>query len=249
MHPWIQADRPASNAKLSRLAPWGFCLAALSVLAAVLAGFGSQWHWWHFRRGFAILQCAAYGGLAAAILSGVGVAAGKGSRLWGGLAIFAGLLIFLIPWNWKRQARAVPAIHDITTDPDDPPAFFAVLPLRKGASNPSEYGGPKIAALQRAAYPDLAPLRMDLPPDPTLVRALDAARSLGWKIVAVSPRAGRLEATDRTFWFGFRDDIVVRVTADGRGSRLDVRSVSRVGKGDAGTNARRIRTFLKRIQK
>jgi uncharacterized protein (DUF1499 family) len=77
-----------------------------------------------------------------------------------------------------------------------------------------------------------------------LSRATEAARALGWEIVATAPADGRLEATDRTRWFGFRDDVVVRVRPDGSGSRVDARSVSRVGRSDLGTNARRIERFL-----
>ncbi|MGH7421143.1 MAG: DUF1499 domain-containing protein, partial [Candidatus Rokuibacteriota bacterium] len=85
-------------------------------------------------------------------------------------------------------------------------------------------------------------------PDRVLARAVDVARGLGWEIVAVAPAEGRLEATDRTPWFGFRDDVVVRVRPDGAGSRVDVRSVSRVGRSDLGTNARRIRGFLEALR-
>ena len=74
------------------------------------------------------------------------------------------------------------------------------------------------------------------------------ARDLGWEIVEASPSEGRIEATARTFWFGFKDDVVVRVTPSGDGSRIDVRSVSRVGKSDVGANAKRIRTYLERLQ-
>jgi uncharacterized protein (DUF1499 family) len=93
-------------------------------------------------------------------------------------------------------------------------------------------------------YPDLGPARFTAPPDRVFARAVDIARDLGWEIVATAPAEGRLEATDRTRWFGFRDDVVVRVRPDGAGSRVDVRSVSRVGRSDLGTNARRIRGFM-----
>jgi len=138
----------------------------------------------------------------------------------------------------------VPPIHDITTDPDDPPAFEALLPLRAGAPNPAEYGGAEVAARQRAGYPDLGPLVVAAPPERAYAAALAATLEMGWQIVAAEEDAGRIEASDRTFWFGFTDDIVVRIRPDGAGSRIDVRSTSRVGAGDAGTNAARIRAFL-----
>jgi uncharacterized protein (DUF1499 family) len=138
----------------------------------------------------------------------------------------------------------VPPIHDITTYPDDPPRFVAVLPLRRNAPNSADYAGPALAAQQRAGYPDLAPARFTAPPAVVLERATQVARDLGWAVVATAPAEGRLEATDRTRWFGFRDDVVVRVRPDGAGSRVDVRSVSRVGRSDLGTNARRIERLL-----
>jgi uncharacterized protein (DUF1499 family) len=124
----------------------------------------------------------------------------------------------------------------------------AVLPLRRGAPNSADYAGAALAAQQRAGYPDLGPARLAAPPDQVFARAVEIARGLGWQIVAAVPAEGRLEATDRTRWFGFRDDVVVRVTAEGTGTRVDVRSVSRVGRSDLGTNARRIRRFLEAVQ-
>jgi uncharacterized protein (DUF1499 family) len=123
-----------------------------------------------------------------------------------------------------------------------------VLPRRHGAPNPADHGGTALAAQQRAGYPDLAPGRFTAPPDRVFARALDVARGLGWEIVATAPAEGRLEATDRTRWFGFRDDVVVRVRPDGAGTRVDIRSVSRVGRSDLGTNARRIRGFVEALR-
>ena len=121
---------------------------------------------------------------------------------------------------------------------------MAVVPLRRDASNPVAYGGPEIAAEQKKAYPDIKPAVLGAPPAQAFDRALDAAKKQGWEIVAAVPAEGRIEATDTTRWFGFKDDVVVRVRPEGAGSRVDVRSVSRVGRGDVGTNARRIRGFL-----
>ncbi len=152
-----------------------------------------------------------------------------------------------VPWSYKQTAGRVPPIHDITTDTTDPPAFVAILPLRKDAPNPADYGGPDVAAQQRRAYPDLEPVSFDLAPDRLFARATAAAREMGWEIVAVVPAEGRIEATDTTFWYGFKDDVVIRITPIERGSRIDIRSVSRVGRNDIGANARRIRAFLESI--
>ena len=88
---------------------------------------------------------------------------------------------------------------------------------------------------------------MDATPADAFKRALQAARDMGWEIVAADAAAGRIEATDTTFWFGFKDDVVIRVEADGAGSRVDLRSVSRVGVGDVGANAARIRAYLRTL--
>jgi uncharacterized protein (DUF1499 family) len=227
----------------------GFILAVLSGIAAVLSGFGTRWDWWHFRTGFAILRWAAYGGTAAAVVSAAGVVLTQPGRMRRGFILsICGLLIgaavFVIPLCWWQTAKKVPPIHDISTDTENPPGFVSILPLRKDAPNPAEYGGPEVAVQQRAAYPDLAPVILLLPPNQAFERAYRTARKMGWKIVDRNQGEGRIEATDTTRWFGFKDDIVIRITPAANGSRADVRSVSRVGKSDVGTNARRIRKYL-----
>jgi uncharacterized protein (DUF1499 family) len=153
-----------------------------------------------------------------------------------------------VPASWWRTAREVPPIHDISTDTDNPPLFVAILPLREDASNPVEYGGAEVAAQQRKAYPDVQPLVLPIRPAQAFEHVLAAARGLGWGIVSAEPAEGRIEATDTTLWYGFKDDIVVRITSADQGSRIDVRSLSRVGRSDLGTNAARIRRFLRKIQ-
>ncbi len=241
-------------ARLARtLAGLGLALGILAGLALLAAGPGYRFGLWPLDTGFAILRYAAWGGIGAAVVAAagfaLGVAGGQRRAIWQGLAgLLIGLVVVGVPWSYVRSARAVPPIHDITTDPDDPPAFDAILPLRAGAANPATYGGPEVAAEQRRGYPDILPLVVDLPTDRTFDLALDAARALGWRIVASEPHRRRIEATDRTFWFGFSDDIVVRISPAGAGSRVDVRSVSRVGKSDTGTNAARIRAYLDRLR-
>jgi len=231
----------------------GFILAVLAALAAMLAGFGSRWGLWYFRTGFTILRWAAYVGVAAALASLIGAMLTRPTTLRRGFlfSIFGlviGILVFGVPWCYWRTVQRVPAIHDITTDTENPPRFASILPLRKTAPNLSEYGGPEIAIKQRAAYPDLAPAVLSVPPDKAYEQALTAARKMGWVIVDANPAEGRIEATDTTFWFGFKDDIVIRITPADPGSRVDIRSVSRVGKSDVGMNAKRIRKYLKELK-
>jgi len=233
--------------RLRRFAP---VIAGVALLLFVAAGSGTRLGLWDFRTGFQLLRWGAYLGIAGA---GLGIVAllwrPPGSRLWRPLlAIALGAVATLVPWLWMEQASRVPAIHDISTDTERPPQFVAVLPHRAGAPNPAAYGGPEIAAKQRAAYPDVVPLRLELPPAEVFARALAAARVSGWEIVAADSAEGRIEATATTFWFGFKDDVVVRVTPDGGGSRVDVRSVSRVGQSDVGANAARIRAYLDLLQ-
>ena len=163
-------------------------------------------------------------------------------RALAGLAI--GLVVVGLPARWLQIARSVPPIHDVTTDPGDPPTFEAILPLRAAAPNPAAYGGAQVAAQQAAAYPDIAPLEAPVPPQRAFDAALAAATGMGWQIVAAAPETGRIEATDRTLWFGFTDDIAVRIRPADGGSRIDLRSTSRVGVGDMGTNAARVREYL-----
>jgi uncharacterized protein (DUF1499 family) len=169
------------------------------------------------------------------------------ARLLAG-ALVIGIAVAFVPWQWQQRAQSVPRIHDITTDTSNPPQFVAVLPLRAGAPNTATYGGKEIADLQQKAYPDIQPLMVSAPPGVAFGWAKDAAESMGWQIVAADAGAGRIEATATTLWFGFKDDIVVRVAPADQGSRIDVRSVSRVGRSDIGTNAKRIREYLAKLR-
>jgi uncharacterized protein (DUF1499 family) len=154
------------------------------------------------------------------------------------------LPVVILPLSWLNTARSVPPIHDITTDTENPPQFDAILALRAEAPSSVEYGGESIASQQQEAYPEIQPILTDSSPDVAFTAALRAAHDLGWNIVAQKPQQGRIEAVDTTFWFGFKDDVVIRIKAREKGSRVDIRSVSRVGRSDVGTNARRIREFI-----
>jgi uncharacterized protein (DUF1499 family) len=200
---------------------------------------------------FGLLKWSVYGALATLALSIIGMivaARRRSSMRTAATAMILSLIaigsIGAIAWKGSR----VPVIHDITTDTIQPPPFLAILPLRSGALNPVDYGGPDVAAKQQLAYPDIMPLLLNVSPGRALDRALAAAKAMGWEIVASDPAGGRIEATDTTFWFGFKDDVVVRVTSQPTGSRVDVRSLSRVGGGDLGANASRVRAFLAAVK-
>ena len=147
-----------------------------------------------------------------------------------------------------KLAGGAPPIHDITTDTNDPPLFVDVLPLRASARNSAAYGGSRVAALQLAAYPDIAPVDLAIAPAAAFAKALAAAKAMGWAIVAADSLAGRIEGTATTRAFRFRDDVVIRIRPHDGGSRLDIRSVSRLGGSDLGKNASRIREFITRFR-
>jgi uncharacterized protein (DUF1499 family) len=230
--------------------------AALIGAAMILfSGPGTRFELWDFRNGLAIMVYGLF-----AVLGALG-----GAVLWGLLRIFTGpteqgrlvaiaaviaIVAGAYPLYTINVARAgIPPIHDITTDTVDPPKFVAVLPLRaaKPDNNPPEYLGGKVTEHQKASYPDIQPIMSQKPPAELFASALHAADDLGWEIVDKNPIEGRIEATSTSFWFGFKDDVVIRIRPEGTGSRLDIRSKSRVGVGDVGANAARIRAFRDKL--
>ncbi|MEE9286488.1 MAG: DUF1499 domain-containing protein [Gammaproteobacteria bacterium] len=245
-------DHGSKGRAITILAWAGLFISLIGALTAIVSGFGHKWGWWDFRTGFSILRWAAYGALSATGLCALAAIFAWLREAWLGfiaavLGAIVGITTAVIPWSYLRIVRSLPPIHDITTDIGDPPEFFAIQPLRADAPNSSIYGGAAIAQQQRRAYPDLKPTKLGLPPKEVLAHATQVAESMDWEVVAAVPLEGRLEATAATFWFGFKDDVVVRITPSNGGSRVDVRSVSRVGVSDVGANVRRIRAFLKKL--
>jgi uncharacterized protein (DUF1499 family) len=218
--------------------------------ALLLAGpLGSRVGLWSFVIGFLMLAISLLLALVGASLS---LAGGIKTGQWAmaGAGIVVGLVVVGVPSAFILSARGAPPIHDITTDTADPPSFVAIVPLRAGAANPPEYAGREVAEQQRRAYPDIGPLVLHSSAAEAFDRVNAVVQDLGWELVASDRASGRIEATDTTFWFGFKDDVIVRITEDpsGQGSRIDVRSKSRVGVGDVGTNARRVRELLSRLR-
>jgi len=244
---------PGPTGKLSQVAVIGFIAGFVALLMVGGGGPAYRLKLVDLDDAFALLRWGAWTGLGAIFIALVGVWITRaGARRRGFVLTLAGLVIgavaFGIPFAMLQNARRLPPIHDSTTDTENPPRFVAIIPLRKGSPNPVEYQGGNISQQQRMAYPDIQPVTIAELPDAAFKRALNAARDLGWQIVAAMPEERRIEATDTTIWFGFKDDIVVRVTPSDGGSRIDVRSVSRLGEGDLGKNAARIRAYLQRLQ-
>jgi uncharacterized protein (DUF1499 family) len=174
---------------------------------------------------------------------------GLGSAL---LALFIGSMLLAYPAYLGVQAYRLPLITDVATDPDDPPRFETIARLRPRDANPIAYPGRAAAEMQRAAYPDVEPLIVTSTPQQAYDTALAVITKRKWFIVdARAPQAGRregrIEAVSRTPIMGFREDVVVRVRADGEGARVDVRSSSRYGPHDLGGNAARITRLLEEI--
>jgi uncharacterized protein (DUF1499 family) len=228
----------------------GGAAAALALLA--VAPLGWRLGVWHFRTAFYRLMAAsAYLAAAATLTAASAIALG-----WTTLAVpeIAGaaaaltlsLLLAYVPWQYKRTLDHLPKIHDISTDTVDPPQFQAVMAAREAESAASAaYAGAELAGQQHAAYPDLKPFETSLPPDAAFRRALQAAAAMpNWTLLVQDGAAGRIEATQKSLWFGFSDDIAIRVVANGSGSRIDMRSTSRQGRSDFGVNAKRIRAYF-----
>ena len=229
------------------------CLvSAAAVLLLALAGPIYRTGLVELQSAFQLLRWAAYVGVAGMTVAfAAGLFAywrgGRRTQLLASLAFVLGLLAFAVPFQLQRMARSLPPIHDVTTDLDNPPTFEAVVPLRANAANTLERS-PELARQQREGYPDIQPITLSIPRDQAFDNALVEAQEEGWQIVTADKSTGRIEATDTTRWFGFKDDIVVRLTPWGSGTRVDMRSVSRIGRSDVGTNARRIRRYLDRLR-
>jgi uncharacterized protein (DUF1499 family) len=244
---------PGPTPMVPRWAWWLLGLSGAAALLPVAAGFGSRFGVWDFRTGFVLLKYDVYLCGAALVVAAVGFGVSLVRRFRGALPVaLAALLIPVFPlaaiMAQVRDANHLPKIHDITTDFAEPPQFSAVIPLRPPGSNSLDYGGPAVASLQAAAYPDIQPILSRFKPDRAYELARSLAHAYGWKIVREDREAGEIEAVDTTFWFGFKDDISIRIRPHPGGSRVDIRSVSRVGVSDVGTNARRIRRFTKDFQ-
>lgn len=235
------------------IAVLGFLIGIAAALLAAAAGFGSRFGFWGFRVGFDALGWIVYLGAVAAVLSLLGaVLAWRSARNAMVLALIGlvlGVAVVWLPYQSRLALRDSPRLPDVTTDTASPPAFVAALPLRArdNARNPTDYGREK-AALQAKHYPDIQPVVLTVPPDEAFARALAAVREMGLEIIAADKPSGRIEATDTTFWFGFRDDVVIRIARAPSGSRVDIRSLSRVGGRDARTNANRVRKLAAKIR-
>jgi len=214
----------------------GVCCAALDLLPPI--------------GGFLLVVLALGMSLIGVVASIVGLAAtandkqdGRSSAVRG--LVLSGLVLIAIVIPASR-GRGVPRINDITTDTSDPPAFVTALDANPGRDMSYPAG---FAEQQQGGYDDLASLVVDVPPPVAFERVRSALAAMPrMQVTGESAADGRIEATETSRLFHFKDDIVVRIKPFENGSRIDARSKSRVGKGDLGVNANRIRTLFSRVR-
>ncbi len=245
---------PYQSEPVSSLASWARNLAVFAVVAVVVSIIIVRFGFLEMKPALATFL----GGLAIAALSILFGLAGF-AAIWqnGSRGMARILLAFLIdgailayPAYLGLQYRKLPAIHDITTDPIDPPRFEALARLRTGdGANPAVYAGLYSAEQQRQFYPDIEPIELEISVDRAYAIALQLVNKRKWLVIderAPQPprRIGRIEAVARSPIMGFREDISIRVVPDGDDSRVDIRSASRYFESDLGSNAARVTKFI-----
>ncbi len=252
------SSRSNHRSKTSGLARW-LCLAALAMallclLAVLIGALGTRLSWWTYRISLGMLAGVFWLALLASLIGIVGAAlaasrkASTGAALAGILGVLIALTMVYSPWKMRDTALRLPPIHDLSTDLDDPPKFDRVKALRGPDDHPVAYDGPEVATLQRKAYPQLAPLITPATRHHAFAAVSAVLAEMGLQIVASDATQGRLEAIATSRLYGFKDDVVVRILANGLGSRIDIRSKSRVGRHDLGVNAQRIDEILLRLR-
>jgi uncharacterized protein (DUF1499 family) len=247
---------PYQSEPVSSLATWARNLAIFSLVAVVVSTIIVRFGFLEMKPALATF----FGALALAGLSIlVGLAAfaaiwQNGSRGMGRivLALLIDAVILAYPAYLGLQYRKLPPIHDITTDPIDPPRFEALARLRAGeGTNPAVYAGLYSAEQQRVAYPDIETVELDVPAQRAYEITLAIVNKRKWRVVDERPpqarREGRIEAIAQTLIMGFREDVSIRIRADGDDSRVDIRSASRYFDSDLGSNAARVSKLIEDI--
>ncbi len=230
-----------------------FSIANFLVFSLVLLGpLGSKFGIWDFSIGFLILLAGLVGCLLCLIVflvlwlrsrKTVGRFSSSSYGLMGLNGLAVGGLLFQLMLAFRS-----PPIHDISTDIWDVPEFDKIVSIRGVNSNSLDYNSEYTGSLQQKHYPSLQTLRIPIGVDEALNKTIDVFEQLGFEVVHVDEGNKIVEATATTFWFGFKDDVVARVRQSDDGVIYDVRSISRVGLSDLGTNARRVEKILERLE-
>src|SRR5512138_2067412 len=240
---------PYQTEPVSALATWSRNLAVFGVVAVLVSVLIVRFGFLEMKPAMATF----FGGLAIAGLS-ILLALGAFASIWQNgsrgmgrilLALLINAVVLAYPAYLALQYRKLPKIHDITTDPIDPPRFEALARLRAGeGANSAVYAGLYSAEQQRIAYPDIETVELELPAQRAYEVTLALVNKRKWKIVDERPpqprRDGRIEAIAQTPIMGFREDVVIRIKAEGEDSRVDIRSSSRYFESDLGSNASRV---------
>ena len=224
----------------------------IAVVCLPLGALGTKFGLWAFTGGFMLLAAGAVLATLASFLGVIAYIVALRKQLLAErptllIGIFLGVVVLAILGTQYSAVSSVPPIHNISTDTENPPQFDKIVAIRSAAqANPLAYDAAALAPQQTAAYPWVKPLTLMAPVDEVVDRAEAVMRDMGLEIVSSNKTTGLVEATATTFWFGFKDDVAVRVqpAADG-GTQVDLRSVSRVGQSDLGANAARIGEILK----
>ena len=142
-----------------------------------------------------------------------------------------------------------PQINDISTDTISPPSFNELLIRRRKANNKSSLNDHALSKeerikIQNRSYPELKTLSSPLDFESALLRSAMLLQQQGMDIITIDEDKGFIEAVDTSFWFGFKDDVVVRLKSHSNRTEIDIRSASRIGLRDFGKNAARVRRFL-----
>jgi uncharacterized protein DUF1499 len=235
----------------SEFARWSFKHAYLSAIIAVLAVLGYRFGIMNYQVALIILVGGAAMGMMA-VLSGIVSIFGiitSDSKVSGMLLALTGLILGLAvvaPVFLTVQAGyKVPRIHDISTNLQDPPKFTTIRTLRTAEHNSLDRKTPaNLVQLQQAGYPNLGALLIDRDSSQVFKEAVALVKARDWEIIDISAKNGTIEATDTTKIMGFKDDVVIRVSEKENKTIVDMRSASRIGISDMGTNAARIKAFL-----
>lgn len=251
----IDSRSIVGNNPVSRMAIIVLAASMLLGLVLILSGFGSRWGWWQYTTGFAILRWTAFLGAFMLVMTGYAFFRVKNMKSRRGTPLAAlgfciSVVLVVIPVGLYVGAGLFPAIHDVSTDTENPPEFVDVISLRADVDHSPEYGVRETAAIQHEHYPDINSFTMNQSYNRAFEVALQAAGDMrGWEIVSHDRAEGRIEATDRTIWFGFEDDVVIRVQEKNGITLIDVRSKARVERKNPGIHARRINRYLNRIKR
>ncbi len=232
---------------ISKTALLGLALGVAVIITAMMSGVGYRLGWWRHPEAFAIFEWASYAAVITLLVSVAGIFktrphAQQRGMLSGITGIILSLPVITATLLFEYSATAYPQINDVTTDTQDPPSFWDV-------PNPIEYPGQTVADLQLAAYPDLKPLQISISAEQAFVKALEVATDKGWEVISSDADEGRIEAVDTSLLFGFKDEVVIRITSSDDGAIVDIRSRSRIGRIDRGANAKRIRDYLSTLKK